>query len=77
MKNLRGFLALNERGILGVITSHDAMFRVYNGFSIETGEYRGSFWTSKNPHVVESIDGLKAKAENSLKAFSKKTGKEL
>ena len=77
MKDLTGFIALDEKGNLGVITHVDEMNRSYLGFRIDDytrDNYTAKFkypWESKKPHVVDSINGLKAKAENSLIAFGK------
>ena len=70
MKDLRHFIAICKRGYLGVITGMDYQHRIYYGYSIDPRN-PGAAWESKDPHVVESLAGLHAKAENSEKAFIK------
>jgi len=62
--DLEGYIAICKRGYMGVITGYDHKFRVYTGYSIDERN-PGARWESKSPHVVESMDGLRAKAENS------------
>ena len=70
MKDLKGFIALCNRGFLGVITGYDHQHSIYSGYSIDLRN-PGARWESKDPHVVESLAGLHAKARSSERAFTK------
>ena len=81
MKNLRGFIALDDRGRLGVILRYDEQDKMHYGYSIEMDDHSlntkmsSLIWACKHPHVLDSVSGIKAKAGISEKAFSGRSGR--
>ena len=81
MKDLRGFIALDEKGRLGVVVKYHKQDKMYYGYSIELDDHvlntkmSSLIWASKKPHVIDSIEGIRGKARVSEKAFMGRTGR--
>ena len=55
-EDLKGKIAICNRGLLGVIAGYDEQDRLWYGYHIEKSP--GSAWESRNPEIVGSLEEL-------------------